>query len=66
MGCLNSKQSSNITDKNMFVILPISNPMNFKSREKRFNDCLNKLKKTSNIDIIVIRLKYDGDLSVQR
>ena len=71
MGLCPTKSATNIQDvtkSKLHVILPISNPMNFKVREQRFQECLQKLLKVANINIIVVRLIYEGHslLSVNR
>jgi len=46
----------------LHVILPISNPLNFRIREQRFQECLKKLQRVANINILVVRLNYENDI----
>lgn len=46
----------------LHVILPISNPLNFRIREQRFHECLKKLQRVANINILVVRLNYENDI----
>ena len=46
----------------LHIILPISNPLNFRIREQRFQECLKKLQRVANINILVVRLNYENDI----
>ena len=56
---------SSVPDTNgskLHVILPISNPLNFRIREQRFQECFKKLQCVANINIIVVKLIYEDDI----